>query len=95
MRAAVYSVAGRGFGIAVRVASLMVLGRLLSPRDYGLVTMVTAFTGILNMFGALGLFQAAIQRDSLSEEESVEPVLDERGVRRIAHAVDHRRRARD
>ena len=70
VRAAVYSVAGRGFGITIRVASLMILGRLLSPRDYGLVTMVTAFTGMLNMFGALGLFQAAIQRDSLSEAES-------------------------
>jgi PST family polysaccharide transporter len=48
----------------------MILGRLLDPSDYGLVAMVTAFTGVLNMFGAFGLFQAAIQRDSLSEKES-------------------------
>jgi PST family polysaccharide transporter len=48
----------------------MILGRLLDPTDYGLVTMVTAFTGVLNMFGGFGLFQAAIQRDSLSEKES-------------------------
>ena len=60
VRSAVYNVAGRGFGIVVRVASLMVLGRLLSPRDYGLVAMVMAFTGMLNMLGALGLFHAAI-----------------------------------
>ena len=58
-----------GVGTVIRILSIMILGRLLDPTDYGLVTMVTAFTGVLNMFGAFGLFQAAIQRDSLSEKE--------------------------
>ena len=58
-----------GFGFVIRIISIMILGRLLDPTDYGLVTMVTAFTGVLNMFGGFGLLQAAIQRDSLSEKE--------------------------
>lgn len=69
-RAGFINVGSRGLGFTIRVASLMILGRLLDPTDYGLVTMVTAFTGILNMFGGFGLFQAAIQRDVLSEQQS-------------------------
>lgn len=70
VRAGLINVGSRGFSFGVRVVSLMILGRLLTPEDYGLVTMVTAFTGVLNMFGCFGLFQAAIQRDVLSEAES-------------------------
>jgi len=69
-RAGLINVGARGFGFMIRTPSLMVLRRLLTPEDYGLVTMVTAFTGVLNMVGCFGLFQAAIQRDDLSEEES-------------------------
>ncbi|WP_158748520.1 oligosaccharide flippase family protein, partial [Acidobacterium sp. S8] len=35
------------FGL--RIGSLMLLARMLSPQDFGLVGMVTAFTGILNL----------------------------------------------
>jgi PST family polysaccharide transporter len=70
IRAGIINVGARGIGFVIRIVSIMILGRLLDPADYGLVTMVTAFTGVLNMFGAFGLFQAAIQRDSLSEKES-------------------------
>jgi O-antigen/teichoic acid export membrane protein len=70
IRAGIINVGARGVGFVIRILSLMILGRLLDPTDYGLVTMVTAFTGVLNMFGAFGLFQAAVQRDSLSEKES-------------------------
>lgn len=70
VRAGLINVGSRGLGFLIRIMALMVLGRLLTPEDYGLVTMVTAFTGVLNMFGCFGLFQAAIQRDTLSEAES-------------------------
>lgn len=70
IRAGIINVGARGFGFVIRILSIMILGRLLEPTDYGLVTMVTAFTGVLNMFGAFGLLQAGIQRDSLSERES-------------------------
>ena len=63
VRAGIINVGAHGFGFVIRIVSLMILGRLLDPTDYGLVTMVTAFTGVLNMFGGFGLFQAAIQRE--------------------------------
>src|SRR5215813_11703903 len=54
----------------LRLGSLMVLARLLDPKDFGLVGMVTAFTGILNLFRDFGLSAAAVQRSTVSEEQS-------------------------
>jgi PST family polysaccharide transporter len=34
----------------LRVGSLALLARLLDPGDFGLVGMVTAFTGVLDLF---------------------------------------------
>src|SRR5580704_15678118 len=53
----------------LRLGSLMVLARLLGPRDFGLVGMVTAFTGVLTLFRDFGLSSAAIQRTSITEEQ--------------------------
>jgi len=36
--------------LVIRVGSLVVLARLLNPTDFGLVAMVTAVTGLLNLF---------------------------------------------
>ena len=47
----------------------MVLARLLSPKDFGLVGMVTAFTGVLLWFRDFGLSSAAIQRATVTEEQ--------------------------
>jgi O-antigen/teichoic acid export membrane protein len=56
-------------GFLLRLGSLMVLARLLSPKDFGLVGMVTAFTGVLGLFRDFGLSSAAIQRVTVSEEQ--------------------------
>ena len=53
----------------IRVGSLMVLARLLDPRDFGLVGMVTAFTGVLNLFRDFGLSSATVQRLDVSEQQ--------------------------
>jgi PST family polysaccharide transporter len=47
----------------------MVLARLLEPKDFGLVGMVTAFTGVLNLFRDFGLSTAAVQRTTVTEEQ--------------------------
>ena len=47
----------------------MVLARLLGPKEFGLVGMVTAFTGVLNLFRDFGLSSAAVQRTSVTEEQ--------------------------
>lgn len=53
----------------LRLVSLMVLARLLSPNDFGLVGMVTAFTGVLTLFRDFGLSAAAVQRAHVTEEQ--------------------------
>jgi len=53
----------------LRVGSLMVLARLLGPKDFGLVGMVTAFTGALSLFRDFGLSSAAIQRTTVTEDQ--------------------------
>jgi PST family polysaccharide transporter len=54
---------------SIRTISLMVLARLLAPKDFGLVGMVTAFTGVLGLFRDFGLSSAAIQRESVTEDQ--------------------------
>lgn len=53
----------------LRLVSLMILARLLGPKDFGLVGMVTVFTGILAIFRDFGLSSAVIQRDTVTEEQ--------------------------
>jgi O-antigen/teichoic acid export membrane protein len=69
IRSGLVRVCAQGVTFALRVGSLMVLARLLSPEDFGLIGMVTAFTGVLTMLGDFGLSAAAIQRTTVSEEQ--------------------------
>ena len=59
----------QGANFFLRVGSLMVLARLLGPKDFGLVGMVTAFTGALSLFRDFGLSSAAIQRTTVTEDQ--------------------------
>lgn len=61
--------AAQGANFVLRVGSLMVLARLLVPADFGLVGMVTAITGVLQLFRDFGLSAAAIQRPTVTEEQ--------------------------
>jgi O-antigen/teichoic acid export membrane protein len=45
------------------------LARLLSPTEYGLIAMVTVFTGFIGLFINFGFGSAAIQRDKTSNVE--------------------------
>lgn len=53
----------------LRIGSLMVLARLLDPKDFGLVGMVTAFTGVLSLFRDFGLSAATVQRMEVTDEQ--------------------------
>ena len=59
----------QGANFLLRVGSLMVLARLLGPKDFGLVGMVTAFTGVLSLFRDFGLSSAAVQRTTVTDEQ--------------------------
>jgi PST family polysaccharide transporter len=53
----------------LRIGSVMVLGRLLEPRDFGLVGMTTAMVGVLNLFKDFGLSTATVHRTSISDKQ--------------------------
>ena len=59
----------QGANFIIRLLSLMVLARLLGPKDFGLVGMVTAFTGVLSLFRDFGLSTAAVQRTTVTDEQ--------------------------
>ena len=53
----------------LRMGSLMVLARLLEPKDFGLVAMVTVVTGVFGLFQDAGLSLATVQRATITEEQ--------------------------
>lgn len=53
----------------LRIGSLMILARQLGPKDFGIVGMATAFTGVLGLFRDFGLGAAAVQRADVTEEQ--------------------------
>ena len=48
---------------------MVIMARLLLPEDFGLVGMVTAFTGFLGLFRDAGLSMATVQRESITEAQ--------------------------
>ena len=59
----------QGINFLLRGGSFVVLSRLLSPRDFGLVGMVTAVIGVLTLFRDFGLSSAAVQHTTVTEEQ--------------------------
>lgn len=52
-----------------QIASIAVLARLLGPREFGLVAMVTIVTNLVAMFKDGGLSMATIQRESITHQQ--------------------------
>ncbi len=53
----------------LQIGSLMILARLLSPSDFGLIAMVMSLVGVLNLFRDFGLSTATVQRTSVTDEQ--------------------------
>src|SRR5262245_7130987 len=51
------------------LVSTMFLARLLTPRDFGLVAMVTTVTSFLRVFKDAGLSIATVQRDKITHAQ--------------------------
>jgi hypothetical protein len=69
------TVSGLGWSMAgsigkqgLQFAISIVLARLLTPEDFGLIGMIVVFIGIANLFSDLGLGSALIQMKSLEEK---------------------------
>lgn len=69
IRGGLAKVIAQAVSFFVRVISLMILARLLDPKDFGLVGMVTAVVGILNLFRDFGLSTATVQRANVTDDQ--------------------------
>jgi PST family polysaccharide transporter len=59
----------QGLQFALTLGSTMVLARLLTPRDFGLVAMVWTVMGFLRVFKEAGLSTATVQREGITHAQ--------------------------
>ena len=52
---------------AVQIGSVVILARLLTPTDFGIVTMVTTFSFLVRSFGLNGFTELILQHEELSD----------------------------
>jgi PST family polysaccharide transporter len=67
VRSAGATMASQVLGVAVQIISTVTLARLLTPMDFGVVTMVTTFSLLLVNFGVNGFTEAVVQSDDLND----------------------------
>lgn len=53
----------------LRIASMIVMARLLDPRDFGLVAMVGSVMGVFSLLRDAGLSRATVQRESVTQDQ--------------------------
>lgn len=70
LRGGFFTTGGQGVKFVVSILSTVVLARLLTPADYGLVAMVMSVTGFVALFGDFGMALAVIQSESISREQA-------------------------
>jgi O-antigen/teichoic acid export membrane protein len=63
VRGAGVTVLSSALSLGIQIAATVVLARLLTPKDFGLVAMVTTFSLLLSNFGINGVTEAIVQRD--------------------------------
>jgi PST family polysaccharide transporter len=64
------AVSAQGAKFVVQTATTMVLARLLSPEDFGLMGMVVVVIGFLGLFRDAGLGMATVQRLEVTHEQT-------------------------
>ena len=69
VRGGAVTMAGQGIMFVIQTASTMVLARLLTPADYGLIGMVMVVVNFAQMFKDAGLSMATVQKESISHEQ--------------------------
>ena len=60
IRGGLAKLCGQSANFALRLAYLMIMARLLDPKEFGLVAMVTVVTGFYGLFTSAGLSAATI-----------------------------------
>jgi polysaccharide transporter, PST family len=67
VRGAGAAIVGSAGSFAVQIGSVIILARLLTPSDFGIVTMVTTFSLLLRSFGLNGFTEFIMQREELTD----------------------------
>jgi O-antigen/teichoic acid export membrane protein len=67
VRGAGAAIAGSASSFAVQIGSTVILARLLTPSDFGIVTMVTTFSLLLRSVGQNGFPELIMQRDEITD----------------------------
>lgn len=70
LRGGVVTLIGQATKLAVNLLGIVVLARLLTPSDYGLVAMVVAVTSFLEIFKTLGLLDATVQARDIRHSQA-------------------------
>jgi O-antigen/teichoic acid export membrane protein len=68
-RSGVFMIAAQGSKFVINMGSAVVLARLLTPQDYGLIAMVAVFTNFTHLFRNLGLSAATMQKAEINHEQ--------------------------
>jgi O-antigen/teichoic acid export membrane protein len=69
VRGGVLNVTSQGAQFLIQSIATVVLARLLTPADFGLVAMVSTVTGLGQAFADLGLSEATIQRKEITHDQ--------------------------
>lgn len=69
VRGGAITVVAQALKFVLHLGSTMVLARLLDPTDFGLLAMVLAITGFVEMFKDAGLTMATIQRKDITQDQ--------------------------
>src|SRR5437588_6426471 len=84
------TVSAQGAKFILSLVSTMVLARLLMPRDFGLVAMVTTVTSFLRVFKDAGLSIATVQRERITHAQGSNLFLDKSRRKRLVRAYSSR-----
>jgi len=69
VRGGAVTMAAQGTQFFLRMGSTVILARLLTPQEFGLIAMVMAVTGLAEMFKDMGLSMATVQRDEINHAQ--------------------------
>ena len=69
IRGGAVTITTHGAMFFLQMSATIVLSRLLTPEDFGLVAMVTAVAGFLRMFKDMGLSMATVQKEKIDHAQ--------------------------
>jgi len=69
VRGGAVTIGAQAVKFILNTGSTMILARLLTPADFGLIAMVSAFTEFVNLFKDLGLSMATVQKENITHQQ--------------------------